>query len=176
MDPIHQFEIITLLPIARIGNVEIAFTNSTKSRRWAVRRRRRGRYGDLAAGSGARVMKRGGGRPILPRSVGVSGSVNEQRWPRATIPKRHVRVCHELCCAAREPAGIAAAPANLNLHVDGIRSIPILEVAVVRHRSSPACPHRPRESLPIGRCAARARPAAAHAPRAATRPPRRREG
>ena len=28
MDPIHQFEIITLFPIAKIGNVEIAFTNS----------------------------------------------------------------------------------------------------------------------------------------------------
>ena len=51
----------------------------TKSRRWVVRRRCRGRYGDLAAGSGAQVMKRGGGRPILPRRVGVTGSVNEQR-------------------------------------------------------------------------------------------------
>jgi hypothetical protein len=28
MDPIHQFEIKTLFPIAKIGNVEIAFTNS----------------------------------------------------------------------------------------------------------------------------------------------------
>src|SRR4030095_6961142 len=28
MDPIHQFEIKNLLPIARIGGVEIAFTNS----------------------------------------------------------------------------------------------------------------------------------------------------
>jgi hypothetical protein len=44
----------------------------TKSRRWVVRRRYRGRYGDLAAGSGAQVMKRGGGRPILPRRVGVT--------------------------------------------------------------------------------------------------------
>src|SRR3954465_2645108 len=28
MDPIHQFEIKTFFPIAKIGNVEIAFTNS----------------------------------------------------------------------------------------------------------------------------------------------------
>ena len=28
MDPIHQFEIINLFPIARIGGTEIAFTNS----------------------------------------------------------------------------------------------------------------------------------------------------
>jgi F0F1-type ATP synthase membrane subunit a len=28
MEPIHQFEIKTLFPIAKIGNVEIAFTNS----------------------------------------------------------------------------------------------------------------------------------------------------
>jgi F-type H+-transporting ATPase subunit a len=28
VDPIHQFEIKTLFPIAKIGNVEIAFTNS----------------------------------------------------------------------------------------------------------------------------------------------------
>src|SRR5438128_11273634 len=28
MDPIHQFEIKNLFPIARIGGVEIAFTNS----------------------------------------------------------------------------------------------------------------------------------------------------
>jgi F-type H+-transporting ATPase subunit a len=28
MDPIHQFEIKTLFPIAKIGNIEIAFTNS----------------------------------------------------------------------------------------------------------------------------------------------------
>ena len=28
MDPIHQFEIINLFPIARIGGIEIAFTNS----------------------------------------------------------------------------------------------------------------------------------------------------
>src|SRR5882757_1084756 len=28
MDPIHQFEIKTIFPIAKIGNVEIAFTNS----------------------------------------------------------------------------------------------------------------------------------------------------
>src|SRR5436309_3918552 len=28
MDPIHQFEIKNLLPIARIGGIEIAFTNS----------------------------------------------------------------------------------------------------------------------------------------------------
>jgi hypothetical protein len=33
----------------------------TKSRGGVVRRWRRGRYGDLAAGSGARVMKRGSG-------------------------------------------------------------------------------------------------------------------
>ena len=28
MDPIHQFEIKNLLPIARIGGIEIALTNS----------------------------------------------------------------------------------------------------------------------------------------------------
>ena len=28
MDPIHQFEIKNLLPITRIGGIEIAFTNS----------------------------------------------------------------------------------------------------------------------------------------------------
>ncbi len=28
MDPIHQFEIKSLFPIARIGGAEIAFTNS----------------------------------------------------------------------------------------------------------------------------------------------------
>ena len=28
MDPIHQFEIIEFFPIAKIGNVKIAFTNS----------------------------------------------------------------------------------------------------------------------------------------------------
>ena len=28
MDPIHQFQIINLFPIAKIGNTEIAFTNS----------------------------------------------------------------------------------------------------------------------------------------------------
>ena len=27
-DPIHQFRIVKLFPIARIGNVDIAFTNS----------------------------------------------------------------------------------------------------------------------------------------------------
>ena len=29
MDPIHQFQINNLFPIARIGGAEIAFTNST---------------------------------------------------------------------------------------------------------------------------------------------------
>ena len=28
VDPIHQFQIIDLFPIAKIGNTEIAFTNS----------------------------------------------------------------------------------------------------------------------------------------------------
>ena len=28
IDPIHQFQIIDLFPVAKIGNVEIAFTNS----------------------------------------------------------------------------------------------------------------------------------------------------
>ena len=26
-DPIHQFQIVDLFPVAKIGNVEIAFTN-----------------------------------------------------------------------------------------------------------------------------------------------------
>jgi F-type H+-transporting ATPase subunit a len=32
MGPIHQFEMINLFPIAKIGNVEIAFTNSAPVR------------------------------------------------------------------------------------------------------------------------------------------------
>jgi F-type H+-transporting ATPase subunit a len=28
VDPIHQFQIIDLFPVAKIGNTEIAFTNS----------------------------------------------------------------------------------------------------------------------------------------------------